>query len=78
VFFPRGVAISNIKSFRIYNRWGELVFEKLNININDESNAWDGTFRGIKQDPGVYMYMMDAICESGEEITWKGDVTIIR
>jgi len=78
LFFPRGVAINNVKSFRIYNRWGELVFEKINININDESNGWDGTFRGVKQDPGVYMYMMDAICETGEEIFWKGDVTIIR
>lgn len=78
VFFPRGVAISTIKSFRIYNRWGELVFEKTNININDEVNAWDGTFRGVKQDPGVYVYMMDAICQTGEEIVWKGDVTIIR
>jgi gliding motility-associated-like protein len=77
-FYPRGVAISMIKVFRIFNRWGEIVYEKMNFNINDENSGWDGTFKGIKQDPGVYVYMMDAICQSGEEIVWKGDVTIIR
>jgi gliding motility-associated-like protein len=77
-FYPRGVAISTIKVFRVFNRWGEIVYEKMNFNINDENSGWDGTYNGVKQDPGVYVYMMDAVCETGEEIVWKGDVTIIR
>ncbi|MGN6569727.1 MAG: PKD domain-containing protein, partial [Flavipsychrobacter sp.] len=78
VFFPRGVSISHIKSFRVYDRWGAIVFEKTNININDESSGWDGTYGGTAQPPAVYVYLIDAICESGQEMVLKGDVTIIR
>ncbi|MBS1687788.1 MAG: PKD domain-containing protein [Bacteroidetes bacterium] len=78
IFFPRGVSITNIKSFRVYNRWGEVVFEKTGININDEKSGWDGNYGGAQQPPAVYVYIIDAICESGEELILKGDVTIIR
>ena len=78
LFYPRGTGISNIKSFRIYNRWGELMFERTNIAMNDETNAWDGTFGGATPRPDVYVYVVDAICETGEPIFIKGDVTIIR
>jgi gliding motility-associated-like protein len=78
VFYPRGVSISTIKSFRVYNRWGEVIFEKTGININDENSGWDGSYGGTPQPPAVYVYIIDAICESGQEMVLKGDVTVIR
>ncbi len=78
VFYPRGLGVSTIKSFRIYNRWGELLFERSGININDAKNAWDGSYNGNKPKPDVYVWVIDALCESGEPINIKGDVTIIR
>ncbi len=78
VFYPRGIGVSTIKSFRIYNRWGQLLFERSGININDESNAWDGSYNGGTPRPDVYVWVVDAICETGEPISLKGDVTIIR
>ena len=39
---------ANIKSFRIYPRWGELV--------HDANTTWDGTFKGAKQPVGTYVY----------------------
>jgi gliding motility-associated-like protein len=78
VFYPRGKGISDIKSFRIYNRWGQLLFERSNIKINDASNAWDGTYLGSMPRPDVYVYVIDAICETGAPINIKGDVTIIK
>lgn len=78
VFYPRGSGISNIKTFRIYNRWGELLFERQNININDISNAWDGSYNGSEPKPGVYVYFMDAVCDTGQPLFIKGDVTVIR
>jgi gliding motility-associated-like protein len=78
VFYPRGVGINKIVSFRVFDRWGEMVFERTNITLNDEGNAWDGTYKGNKPRPDVYVYTIDAICESGEELFFKGDVTIIR
>ena len=78
VFYPRGTGVTTIKSFRIYNRWGQLLFERDNIQINDASNAWDGSFGGTTPRPDVYVYIVDAICETGQPIFIKGDVTIIR
>jgi gliding motility-associated-like protein len=78
VFYPRGGGISNIKSFRIYNRWGQLLFERSDIPLNDESNAWDGSYGGGSPRPDVYVYIIDAYCSSGQPIFIKGDVTIIR
>ena len=78
VFYPRGTGVSNIKSFRIYNRWGEVIFEKQNISINDAASAWDGSFNGVQARPGVYVYFVDAVCDTGEPLFIKGDVTIIR
>ena len=78
LFFPRGVGVKKISSFRVYDRWGGLVFERENIDINDEQNGWDGRCKGNAPRPDVYVYAIDAMCETGETISWKGDVTIIR
>ncbi|MFI5195469.1 MAG: PKD domain-containing protein [Chitinophagales bacterium] len=78
VFYPRGTGVDLIKSFRIYNRWGELLFERSNIQINDASNAWNGSYGNMPPRPDVYVYVIDAICETGEPIFLKGSVTIIR
>ena len=78
VFYPRGTGIAIVKSFRIYNRWGQLLFERSNIQLNDASNAWDGSFQGDKPKPDVFVYVIDAICDAGDPINIKGDVTIIR
>ncbi len=78
VFYPRGIGIKVVKSFRIYNRWGQLVFERDDIQLNDEHSGWDGTFNGAKPVPDTYIYAMDAVCDNGSPIDWKGDVTLIR
>jgi len=78
VFYPRGVGLKSISSFRIYNRWGELIFEKRGIQLNDRVNGWDGTYKGNLQSPDVFVYAIDGECESGEPISWKGDVTMLR
>jgi gliding motility-associated-like protein len=77
-FYPRGIGIKAITSFRIYNRWGQLVFERHNIQLNDEHSGWDGIFGGAKPIPDTYIYALDAICDDGQLMNWKGDVTLIR
>jgi gliding motility-associated-like protein len=78
IFYPRGTGITKIKSFRVYDRWGELVFERTGININDEQNGWDGTYKGAALSPDVYVYVIEVICQTGEQLNLKGDITIIR
>ena len=77
-FFPRGSGLFSIKSMRIFNRWGQLVFEKLNLDANNFSNGWDGTYNGKQVPQDVYIYVMEVICENGELFSYKGNITLIR
>lgn len=78
VFYPRGTGLDKLKSFRIYNRWGETVFERSNMNLNDQYSGWDGTFRGNQLPPDVFVYIVEAYCDNGDIMTVKGDITIVR
>lgn len=77
-FFPRGTAIDKIQSMRIFNRWGELVYEKRNFAANSPSDGWDGRIRGAIAAMDAYVYIIEVICDNGEIIPIKGNVTLIR
>jgi len=78
VFYPRGKGIDRIEALRIFNRWGELVFEKRFFPANDPTAGWDGTYKGKPSNTDTYIYMIDIICENALIITYKGNVTLIR
>lgn len=78
VFYPRGAGIEKIVSFKIFNRWGEVVFERSNFAPNDKSFAWDGTYNGTVLPPDTYVYFVQAYCDGDELLKVKGDITIIR
>lgn len=59
--------------FRVYDRWGELVFE-----TSDQSVGWDGTYKGKDCDPAVYDYYFEATCVDQEKFFKKGNITLIR
>jgi gliding motility-associated-like protein len=64
---------ATLKSFAIYNRWGNKVFETSNIE-----QGWDGTINGKTQPMGVYVYMIDAVTKTGKRFNKQGNVTLIR
>jgi gliding motility-associated-like protein len=78
VFYPRGTGISGIKSLRVYNRWGQVVFERLNVKANNPLEGWDGTIRGVKAPSDVYVYTCEVICINNEVVPLKGDITLIQ
>jgi gliding motility-associated-like protein len=61
--------------FRIYNRWGELVFETFDID-----EGWDGKFRGNDQDVGTFVYYVQAITvdSNPESVIQKGSFSLLR
>jgi gliding motility-associated-like protein len=77
-FFPRGEGVGGMASLKVFNRWGQMVYERNNIALNDEHAGWDGTYKGQALAPDVYMYTMQARCEDGKLVTWKGDVTLVK
>jgi gliding motility-associated-like protein len=70
--------MQKILQFRVYNRWGETVFEADDIQPNNEQSGWDGIYKGEALKPDVYVYFVKAVCYTGEIIEIKGDVSLIR
>ncbi len=70
--------IRNIKRMRVFNRWGNLVFEKDNISPNDETNGWNGTSNGSILNPDVYVYWAEVEYVNGLTSIIKGDITLVR
>ena len=67
-----------IKVFRIYDRWGELLYEASNFKINDENAGWDGTFKGQAMNSGQYVWYVEALYIDGATEVFKGHTTLIR
>jgi gliding motility-associated-like protein len=78
VFYPRGSGLFSIKTLRIFNRWGEIVYQKDNFLPNDASAGWDGTYKGTKLLPDVYVYTMELICDNSTTLVYKGNVALIQ
>lgn len=77
LFYVYGDAgISKIKLFRIYDRWGELIFEETNIQANDPKSAWNGKFNGKKLDNGVFVYVTEIEFTDGKSEIYTGDISI--
>jgi gliding motility-associated-like protein len=73
IYIPSYIGIANIEYFRIFNRWGELVFE-----TNDKNKGWDGMYNGTMQPIGTFVVMAAGVSYNNEEVTQTGQVTIIR
>lgn len=67
----RGIA--GLNYFRIFNRWGNMVYESKNINA-----GWDGSWKGEPQPFGVYVYSIQAVTSTGKVFNKQGNVTVIR
>ncbi|RAI99897.1 gliding motility-associated-like protein [Chitinophaga skermanii] len=78
IFYIRGRGVRTVKLFRIFNRWGQLVFERTNFNVEDPAAGWDGKFKGNLLNPDVFVYYAELTCDTGEPLTLKGNVTILR
>jgi gliding motility-associated-like protein len=67
----RGLATLNY--FRIYDRWGVMVYESKDIE-----DGWDGTFKGVPQPLGVYIYDLSATTRNGTIFKKAGNLTLLR
>jgi gliding motility-associated-like protein len=79
VFFLSGNALSSQGQFlRIFDRWGNKVFESNAFVLNESSSGWDGTFRGKSVVPGVYTWVASLKYIDGFEQWLRGDITVIK
>jgi gliding motility-associated-like protein len=78
IFYVKGRGIRSIKSMRVYNRWGEVVFQTFNCNIEDATKGWNGMYKDRMAESATYVYYIEFICDTGEIFTKKGAITLIR
>ena len=71
-----GDGISSIHYFRIYDRWGTLVFEHSNYRVGDRNGSWDGRYKGLPVPQGSYVYFAELSC-GNETYVQKGSVTVL-
>lgn len=73
LIYARGWGIKELVAFRIYNRFGELVFE-----TDDLAEGWDGTYKSKPQAIDTYVYTVEAISYGGEVKRKKGNISLLR
>ncbi|MBK7426631.1 MAG: gliding motility-associated C-terminal domain-containing protein [Saprospiraceae bacterium] len=70
--------VKRIVELKIYDRWGEKVFELDDFLPNDPLFGWDGNFKGKPMNPAVFVYYTYAELINGRIVFLKGDVTLYR
>ena len=71
-------SVAQVLDFRIFSRWGEVVFSATNFQPNDPQFGWDGTFQGDNMDPAVFVYYALVEFKDGRQELFKGDVTLAK
>ncbi len=77
-FFPRGKGVRSIDYLAVFNRWGQKVFERRNVVLNNVSNGWDGKVNGKTQESGVYTYFMKVVCDNSQVLNYSGNINLIQ
>jgi gliding motility-associated-like protein len=68
---PAGISF-NLKTFSIFDRWGNMVFQ-----TNDITQGWNGAFNGQPANAGTYVYMITGSSQN-ENVALKGTLELIR
>jgi gliding motility-associated-like protein len=77
-FYPRGTSLYNIQSMTVFNRWGQMVFQRKDFPANAETMGWDGTFNGKPAPSDAYVYIVEVICDNAQVVILHGSVTLLR
>jgi gliding motility-associated-like protein len=79
--FASTESVEAINFFRIYDRWGNMVFESPSFKPVDSKvvgNRWNGFYKDIKANEGVYVYVCEVKFVDGVVLRFRGDVTLVR
>jgi gliding motility-associated-like protein len=78
LFVQGGYGSEKILSFRVYDRWGELVFEVTDGLLNDTSYGWNGRFKDQDLNAGLFVWVTEVEFEDGETLIYKGSTMLIK
>lgn len=70
---PICIGISSLEYFRVFNRWGQLLY-----NTSQIGQGWDGRIQGKMQESNVYIWILKGADYTGRAISKRGTVILIR
>ncbi len=73
--------IKKVSVLRVFDRWGDKIFENQDITLNDERGGWDGTYNnngGELMTSQTYVYYSEVLLQNGETIKLSGDVVLLK
>ena len=73
-----GKDVAEVKTFKVFNRWGETLIEWNDFPPNSFSYGWDGTLNGKDLNENVFVYFVEVLFVDGWVETYTGDVTLMR
>ncbi len=73
-----GSSVTRIKSFLVFDRWGETVWQYEDFLPNDPAAGWNGTYRGKSLNPAVFTWFAEIEFIDGVTEVLEGDVSIVR
>jgi len=73
-----GAGVAQMKSFRIYSRWGALLHSVENVPTNDKNYGWDGSYKDRSMPTGVYVYYVELELLNGTTKNYRGNLTLVR
>lgn len=74
--FADPLTVVSIKSLQVYSRWGEAVYERRDFAPDDTQIGWNGTLKGQKLNPAVFVWQAVVLFADGKEELFMGDVTL--
>ncbi len=72
-----GRGSKTVRYFRVFNRWGEMVYEAKDAPLNDPAFGWDGTYKGQRLTGSVVSWVAEIEYTDGQLQLFKGDVTVL-
>nr|HQU40888.1 gliding motility-associated C-terminal domain-containing protein [Chitinophagales bacterium] len=78
LFLLYGYNLDLVLSFRIYDRWGQIVYLDEQFDPYDNQRGWDGSFQGQPVNAGVYAWVAEVRTKAGKQVIQYGNVTLLR
>jgi gliding motility-associated-like protein len=70
--------LAQVKTFRVFDRWGELVYESTDTQANDDTFGWDGTMKDQPMNSGMFVWVAEIEFKDGDVKVYQGSTFLIR
>ena len=78
VLLTHGETDTYVRDFKIFDAWGEQVFEASNFKLGDPNIYWDGKLNGKEMNSGTFVWYLDVIYIDGDTDLVKGSFDLLR